>query len=221
MGWHMRTKTKVKLLVIVFIIMAGFNIFLYTFDKIVTPIVMVVADAEMRAKAIEIINTCSIEQYSKDFNYDSIIKVEKDRDGNITMLKADTLQLNKIASQVALESQKRIRELGNVGIKLPIGYILKNNILAYLGPSITIKMQPIGHIETKYSSDFESVGINQTRHKIYVQVRTEVRVILPLRSNNIEVRNEIPISETIIIGKVPDTSINLDLQSAGFKLPNK
>lgn len=221
MGWHMRTKTKVKLLVIVFIIMAGFNIFLYTFDKIVTPIVMVVADAEMRAKAIEIINTCSIEQYSKDFNYDSIIKVEKDRDGNITMLKADTLQLNKIASQVALESQKRIRELGNVGIKLPIGYIFKNNILAYLGPSITIKMQPIGHIETKYSSDFESVGINQTRHKIYVQVRTEVRVILPLRSNNIEVRNEIPISETIIIGKVPDTSINLDLQGAGFKLPNQ
>jgi sporulation protein YunB len=221
MGWHMKTKTKVKLLVIVFIIMAVFNIFLYTFDKIVTPTVMVVADAEMRAKAIEIINTCSIEQYSKDFNYDSIIKVEKDRDGNITMLKADTLQLNKIASQVALESQKRIRELGNVGIKLPIGYILKNNILAYLGPSITIKMQPIGHIETKYSSDFESVGINQTRHKIYVQVRTEVRVILPLRSNNIEVRNEIPISETIIIGKVPDTSINLDLQSAGFKLPNK
>jgi sporulation protein YunB len=220
MGWHMNFRTKVKLLVFIFIIMAALNIFLYAFDKIVTPTVMVVADAEMRAKATEIINSCIIEQYSKDFDYDSIIKVEKDREGNITMLKADTLQMSKIASQVALESQKKIKELGNVGIKLPIGYIFKNNILAYYGPSITIKMQPIGNIETKYSSDFESAGINQTRHKIYVRVRTEVRVIIPTRSNDIEVRNEIPISETIIIGKVPDTSINLDLQNAGTKLPN-
>lgn len=217
----MRFKTKVKFLVIVFITIASFNIFLYSLDRIVTPTVMAVADAEMRAKAMEIINTCIIEQYSKDFNYDSIVRVEKDKDGNITLLKADTLQMNKIASQVSLEAQKRIRDLGNVGISLPIGYIFKNNILAYFGPSITIKMQPIGQIETKYSSDFESAGINQTRHKIYVQVRTEVRVIIPTKSNDIEVRNEIPISETIIIGKVPDTSINLDLQNAGSKLPNQ
>jgi sporulation protein YunB len=217
----MQFRTKVKCLVIIFITIATFNIFLYSLDKIVTPTVMAVADAEMRAKATEIINTCIIEQYSKDFNYDSIIRVDKDKDGNITLLKADTLQMNKIASQVSLEAQKKIKELGNVGVSLPIGYIFKNNILAYLGPSITIKMMPIGQIETKYSSDFESAGINQTRHKIYVQVRTEVRVIIPMKSNDIEVRNEIPISETIIIGKVPDTSINLDLQSAGIKLPNQ
>lgn len=216
----MSFRTKVKLLLIIFIIIAGINIFFYAFDKIVTPTVMAVADAEMRAKAIEIINTCIIEEYSKDFDYDSIIKIEKDQEGNITMLKADTLQMSKIASTVAIESQKKIRELGNLGIKLPTGYIFKNNILAYYGPSITIKMQPIGQIETKYSSDFESAGINQTRHKIYVQVRTDIRVIIPMRNNSIEVRNEIPISETIIIGKVPDTSINLDLNSSGFKIPN-
>lgn len=217
----MKFGTKVKGLIIILVIIMGFNVFIYAFDKIVTPTVMVVADAEMRAKATEIINNCIIEQYSKDFNYDSIIKVEKDKEGNIAMLKADTLQMNKIASQVSLEAQKKMKELGNVGIKLPLGYIFKNNILAYLGPSITIKMQPIGQIETKYSSDFESAGINQTRHKIYVRVRTEVRVIIPTKSNDIEVRNEIPISETIIIGKVPDTSINLDLQNAGTKIPNQ
>jgi sporulation protein YunB len=217
----MKTSTKFKIWSVVLLILTSFIFFIYSFDKVVTPTVLTVADGEMRAKAMEIINTCILEEYSKNFNYDSIIKVEKDNSGNIVMIKADTLKLNQIASSVSLKAQKEIKALGSVGISLPIGYIFKNNILSNLGPSLTIKMQPIGHIQTIYSSEFETAGINQTRHKIYVQMKTNVRVIIPLASNDIEIRNEIPISETIIVGKIPNTSINLDLQRSGFTLPNK
>lgn len=198
--------------------MINLTLFIYIFDKTIMPTVMAVADAEMRAKAIEIVNRAIINEYSNQFNYDQIIKVDKDSEGNIVMLKADTLKMNKIACDVALESQKELKKLGEVGIKIPIGYISRNNILSYYGPSITIKMQPIGHVETKYSSEFESAGINQTRHKIYVKVKTTVRVIIPLKSNDIEVTNEVPIAETIVIGKTPNTAVQLDLDSAGFKL---
>lgn len=200
--------------------MINFTIFTYIFDRTVMPTVMAVADAEMRAKATEIVNTAIINEYSKQFKYDEIIRVDKDSEGNIVMLKADTLKMNKIACDVALESQKELMKLGEIGIKIPIGYITRNNILSYYGPSITIKMQPIGLVETKYSSEFESAGINQTRHKIYVKVKTTVRVIIPLRSNDIEVANEIPIAETIIVGKTPNTAIGLDLNGTGFKLGN-
>lgn len=216
----MKTKNKFKILTFFIIIMTSFIWFIYEFDKIVTPTVLTVADGEMRAKAIEIINTCILEEYNKEFNYEEVIKTEKDKDGNIVLLRANTLKLNHIASKVALNAQKQIKELGNVGIKLPIGYITKNNILSYFGPSITVKMQPIGYIQTTYSSEFESAGINQTRHKIYVQVKTRIKVIIPITSNDIEVQNEIPISETIIVGKIPDTSINLDMQRSGYKAPN-
>lgn len=195
-------------------------IFIYMFDSIVTPTVMAVSEAEMRAKAIEIINKSVLDEFSKQFNYDDIIKIEKNVEGNIVLLKADTLKLNKIACDVAIKSQKELNDLGNVGINLPIGYITRNNILSYLGPSITVKMQPVGHIETKYSSDFESAGINQTRHKIYVKVKTKVRIIIPTRSSDIEVSNEVPIAETIIVGKIPRTALQLDLNDAGFNLRN-
>ena len=198
--------------------MMNLTLFIYIFDKTIMPTVMAVADAEMRAKAIEVVNRAIINEYSNQFNYDEVIRVEKDSAGNIVMLKADTLKMNKIACDVALESQKELMKLGEVGIKVPIGYISRNNILSYYGPSITIKMQPIGHVETKYSSEFESAGINQTRHKIYVKVKTTVRVIIPLKSNDIEVTNEVPIAETIVIGKTPNTAVQLDLDGAGFKL---
>jgi len=195
-------------------------VFIYAFDKIVTPTVISVADAEMRAKSLEIVNKSILDEFTKQFNYDEIIHVEKDRNDNIVMLKADTIKMNKIACDVALSSQKQLRNLGNVGVKVPIGYIFKNNILAYFGPSITIKMQPIGQIETKYVSEFEQAGINQTRHKIYVQVKTRVRVIIPLKSNDIEVNNEVAVAETIIVGKIPDTALNLDLQNSGTRIKN-
>lgn len=179
---------------------------------------MVVAVAEMRAKSMEIITTSILNEYSKQFNYDDIIRVDKDVEGNITMLKADTIKMNKIASDVVLNSQKELKKLGSVGIKIPIGYIFQNNILAQIGPSVTVKMEPIGYIETKYESEFESAGINQTRHKIYVQVSAKAKIIIPTKNDEIEIKSEVPIAETIIVGKIPDTSINLDLNSAGFKL---
>lgn len=199
-------------------VVAFFNIFIYILDKVVTPTVMAVADAEMRAKSMEIINTSILKEYSKQFNYDDIIKVEKDEHGNISMLKADTLKMSKIASDVALNSQKELKALGHIGIKVPIGYIFNNNILANIGPDVSVKMEPIGYIETKYQSEFESAGINQTRHKIYVQVYAKVRIIIPTKKDDIEVKSEVPISETIIVGKTPDTSINLDLNGAGYKI---
>jgi len=211
---------RAKLIILFIFILILFNVFIYAFDKIVTPTVISVADAEMRAKSLEIVNKSILDEFTKQFNYDEIIHVEKDRNDNIVMLKADTIKMNKIACDVALSSQKRLKNLGNVGVKVPMGYIFKNNILAYFGPSITIKMQPIGQIETKYVSEFEQAGINQTRHKIYVQVKTRVRVIIPLKSNDIEVNNEVAVAETIIVGKIPDTALNLDLQNSGTRIKN-
>lgn len=209
----MKKKNYIKYSIMIFasILIISLFIFIYAFDSIVMPTVMIVADSEMRAKATEILNTNILKEYSKNFNYDEIIRVEKDNEGNITMLKADTLKLNTIANEVSLNSQKDIKNLGNVGIKIPMGYVFKNNILANIGPSITVKMQPIGNVEIKYSSAFETAGINQTRHKIYVDVNTRIRTIIPLKSSYLEVKTEIPISETIIVGKVPRTAIDLDL----------
>lgn len=213
-----KKKTKIKLIFTLIILLIGFNVFIYSLDKIITPTVITIANSEMRAKSMEIIQSVILSECSKSFNYDDIIRADKDNDGNITILKADTLKMNKIASDVAVNSQKALKQLGEVGIKLPVGYIMQNNILAQFGPKVSVKMNPIGYIETKYESVFESAGINQTRHKIYVQVYAKLKVIIPMRSDEIEVKGEIPIAETIIVGKTPNTSINLDLNGAGFKL---
>jgi len=210
---NMKIKVKIKIISIIIFICTVLIAFLYYFDEVIVPNIMVICDGEMRAKATDIINKSIIEEYIDQFKYDEIINFEKDLEGNIILLKADTLKMNKIATDVALRVQRDLKEIGQVGIEFPIGYITKNNLLSNLGPNITATMQPVGHVETRYISDFESAGINQTRHKICIEVKAKIKVVLPIGYNEVEVISQLPITETVIVGKIPETSVQLDLNS--------
>ena len=207
----MKSSKKVKFTIVIFLIMTSLITFVYTLDKVIMPTVKLVADAQMRAEVTNTINKTIFEEYSKNFNYNNIIKFDKDNDGNIIMMTADTLKLSEIATLTVLEAQEELELKSQVDIKIPMGYVTKNNILARFGPDVKIRMRPIGHITTRYISEFEDAGINQTRHKIYIETTTKVKMIMAVSSSELEIVNQIPIVETIIVGRVPNTAIQMDL----------
>ena len=207
----MKSSKKLKFTIIIFLIMTFLITSIYTLDKIIMPTVKLVADAQMRAEVTNTINKTIFQEYSRNFNYNDIIKFEKDNDGNIIMMTADTLKLSEIATLTVLKAQEELEKKSQVDIRIPMGYVTKNNILARFGPDVKIRMRPIGHITTRYLSEFEDAGINQTRHKIYIETTTRVKMIMAVSSSELEIVNQIPIVETIIVGRVPSTAIQMDL----------
>ncbi|WP_297711915.1 sporulation protein YunB [Clostridium sp.] len=197
-------------LIIVLIIIIAFNLIIYIFGKRILPVVLNIGEVKIKSEAIKIMNEESVNVYSENFKYDDIINIEKDADGNITMIRSDTVKQNYLASQVVLKCDERLSELEDLGVKIPLGY-LTNNVMFYnMGPKITVKMQQVGNITTSYESEFQSAGINQTRHKIYLNLTTTMRVIVPFNSKEVEVTCQIPVSDTIIVGKIPETAINMN-----------
>ena len=197
-------------LLIVLIISIAFNSIIYIFGKRILPIVLNIGEIKIKSEAVKIMNEESVNVYSESFKYDDIIDIEKDADGNITMIRADTVKQNYLASQVVLKCDERLSELEDLGVKIPLGY-LTNNVMFYnIGPKITVKMQQVGNITTSYESEFESAGINQTRHKIYLNLTTTMRIAVPFNSKEVEVTCQIPVSDTIIVGKIPETAINMN-----------
>lgn len=197
-------------LIIVLIIIIAFNLIIYIFGKRILPVVLNIGEVKIKSEAIKIMNEESVNVYSENFKYDDIINIEKDADGNITMIRSDTVKQNYLASQVVLKCDERLSELEDLGVKIPLGY-LTNNVMFYnMGPKITVKMQQVGNIITSYESEFQSAGINQTRHKIYLNLTTTMRVIVPFNSREVEVTCQIPVSDTIIVGKIPETAINMN-----------
>jgi len=201
-----------KITMIIIAIFLLFNSILYLFDKNIFPAVLSIGEEKLKREATTIINETALEIYSNDFNYNDIIITEKDNEGNITMLRADTVKLNYLASRLVLASNDKINELEEIGLKVPLGYMTKNLIFYSLGPKINIEMTQVGNISSSYESIFESAGINQTRHKIYLNVNMKMKIIVPLKSRDVEIASQIPISETIIVGKIPNTAIELNKQ---------
>lgn len=199
-----------KIIMVIIAIFLLFNSILYIFDKNILPAVLSIGEEKLRREATAIINETALDIYSKDFDYKDMIITEKDNEGNITMLRADTVKLNYLSAKLVLASNNKIGELEEVGLKVPLGYMTKNLVFYNLGPKINVDMTQIGNITSSYESVFESAGINQTRHKIYLNVNMKMKLIVPLKSRDVEIASQIPIAETIIVGKVPNTAIDLN-----------
>lgn len=184
---------------------------IYYLDKTLRPIILAYCDAEARGIALETINETISVEFQNKISYDDIITVKTDKDGNIVMIQANSVELNRIGSQIALSVQKRIRTIDGRNGSIPLGVVFKNDLLSNYGPKIPFKMKPVGFVNTNYRSEFQAAGINQTRHIIYLDIKANVQVIVPFARNNVSIVTSVPISESIIVGKVPDSYANIDM----------
>ncbi|MFL0164277.1 sporulation protein YunB [Candidatus Clostridium helianthi] len=209
MQYYTRRKTHkyISFIVLIIVIIVILNITLVFFDQRVMPSVTEIATIMAKSQTLDIINKKSVDILSKDFKYDEMVKIEKDNQGNIILIQADTGKLNYIAAELSTECNKELSDMKNNAIKVPLGWMSDKSAFYNVGPKISVEIEPIGNISTSYESKFESAGINQTRHKIYLNVTAKIRLRLPLRNQDAEVSTQVPVSDTIIVGKIPNTTL--------------
>ncbi|NFE96375.1 sporulation protein YunB [Clostridium botulinum] len=204
-----RKKRKyIPIIVISIALVIVFNSIVIFLDNKVMPSLDRVAEMTVRTRVLNIINNNSIKLFADEFNYNEMIKIEKDKDGNITLIQADTVKLNYLASKLSIQCNEELQNLEDIKIKIPLGWFTENSIYYNLGPQMAIRVEDVGNINANYESAFESAGINQTRHRIYLNVESKVRVILPFKTNEVEIVTKVPVSDTIIVGKIPETAID-------------
>ncbi|OOP75216.1 sporulation protein YunB [Clostridium beijerinckii] len=209
MQYYTRRKTHkyISFIVLIIVIIVILNITVMFFDQRVMPSVTEIATIMAKSQTLDIINKKSVDILSKDFKYDEMVKIEKDNQGNIILIQADTGKLNYIAAELSTECNKELGDMKNNAIKVPLGWMSDKSAFYNVGPKISVEIEPIGNISTSYESKFESAGINQTRHKIYLNVTAKIRLRLPLRNQDAEVSTQVPVSDTIIVGKIPNTTL--------------
>ena len=203
-------KRGFKPIILVIISMLMFFILsIYIYDKRIYPGVLKLAENSIKAETVESISKTSMDLFDEKFNYDEIIIVDKDNEGNINIIRANTVKLNYLTSELSVRCNEELQQMGKVGVKVPIGWMADNSAFYEFGPDINVKIEPIGNMKVSYESKFESAGINQTRHTIYLNIEARVRMKIPLHSQEQVVTCQIPVSETIIVGKTPNTAIDL------------
>ena len=193
--------------------------FIYV-DNSLRPTITVLAETKALELANRSINKAVAEVVKDEINYSDLINTKLDSQGKITLMQSNTIMMNKIASDVALKIQDELKQVKTTTSYIPIGTALKSPILAKYGPQLKVSIEPIGTVSVDFKTDFESSGINQTRHRIYLEAKTQVKVVIPLTTSTKEVKAQIPICETVIIGDVPNSYVNIPKENVGNVLPN-
>lgn len=83
-------------------------------------------------------------------------------------------------------------------------------LLSGKGPGVPIRISSIGNVETDLRSEFTAQGINQTLHRVYLQVECEISILTPFENITEKITNQVLIAENVIVGKIPNTYYNLN-----------
>ena len=144
------------------------------------------------------------------YTYEDLINVIKDENGNIKMIGTNIISVNEIISDIPIKIQEELEKSENNNFNIKLGSFFGSKIFSGMGPNINIKIQLDGTVETDLKSEFTSQGINQTLHRIYLDVVCKVRILTPVNVISEEIKNQVLLVEGIIAGEIPESYYNLE-----------
>ena len=117
--------------------------------------------------------------------------------------------MNQLSNEISLYIENELNNMEEAYVFIPIGTILGNKLFMNTGPKFKIKLLPTSNFYTEFKSEFISEGINQTVHKIYIQVESSITIITPIINKTASYNNTILVNEVVIVGDVPQSYYNL------------
>ncbi len=168
------------------------------------------AFARAYSMAVETINRAVKQAMGQGVAYEELIDAQMDAQGRVSMLRANTMRMNELASQTALLAERELGSAENQVVEIPLGAALGVSFLSGFGPRLEVQILPVGAVHTSFDTEFETAGINQTRHKIFLNLRATVSLIVPTGSQLVEVTSTVPIAESIIVGEVPESFVDVN-----------
>jgi len=199
-----KRKRKKRLAVLVSALLAVAVIAVCHYAFYMVPLIRRIAEEQARILATTSVGRAAAETVTDAYSYGDLIEVSKDADGNIVLLQANSTLIHVLVRTTASRAQSNLGAAEELNIRVPMGTLTGFTFLSGRGPDVTVKAIPVGVISTQVESEFIAAGINQTLHKIFLRVRADITLILPGFESRVSSTTHIPITESLLVGKVPD-----------------
>lgn len=194
--------------------------FLWTFVFIISLMLFVYIDYQLKASILqlsksrvqlqgtEMVNRIVNEQVVAQVKYQDIVAIYKDKEGKIEMIQPNTVILNRLIANTITRVADSMMQFQNDSVSIPLGQLTGLRIMAAWGPRINVQIIPTSEVHVELLNKFEEAGINQTRHLIYMNITTIMKVAVPYLSDDVAVSSTVPLAETVIVGQVPQNYVN-------------
>ena len=175
---------------------------------VMSPVIITYSEAETRRIIEQAINLAVSNVINRTLSYDSLIDINYNNNSEIQTMSANQYEINSITREIIKEAQIEMQTLGEDGLRLNIGTMTGIPFLIGRGPTIGLRLVPIGAVSSDFVSEFDSVGINMTKHMLYLYINIHVSIVMPIKSYDVYSTNQVMLAESIIVGKVPEVYLN-------------
>ncbi|MBE6866568.1 MAG: sporulation protein YunB [Ruminococcaceae bacterium] len=192
---------KNKLLIFLFM----FTVIFVFIDSRIRPQIITLARYKVQSVVTQAANQAIIEQMEQSpLSYGDLITVQRNENGEITLLSYNALEVNRLKSQITSTVISKVQMMDKADIYIPIGSISNLDMLNNKGPLLHFVITPAAFVETDIESEFETTGINQVNHRIFIVLKISASALIPNYSTDVEFKTRVCVAQTVIVGKVPE-----------------
>ena len=170
------------------------------------PVIRSLAETQVKNATSDLTNDAIAKQIAAgNIAYDRIVYFEKDLNGRITALKTNIGEINRLKTDILNIINDEILALDTSDIGIPLGSLFLPEFFSGKGPVIPVHILSIRNSDAVFASDFSQAGINQTLHRVNMEVSIDVAVLVLGQASSFTITSEVVVAETVIVGEVPDT----------------
>ncbi|MGE7183866.1 sporulation protein YunB [Peribacillus sp. NPDC006672] len=192
---------------------------LWYVDKSIEPVIMNVAEYEIKRIATETIHESVDENISK-IDMNKIITNNEGGKDSSSSYSFNPVIYSELRNNITKDIQNKLgidqgnpfkkgsskindEQYKSVVYYIPLGVVTGNNLLSNYGPEIPVKMSVIGNVESDLKTKLTNAGINNVYYELIVDFDVNIQIVIPSFTKETKVSQEVTVGSLLIEGDVP------------------
>ena len=172
-------------------------------NGIVKPILWRECEAYAKTKLTEVASD-SLAGDTADAYFEDTMRFTYNNEGYVSTYSLNMLNANKIRAFLSKEIIENIKAKNALKLNVSAGTLSGIALFYGKGPKLKVDLNALFGITCDLTSEFTDSGINQTLHRLCLELTANTSVKEPLISETILLKTTVPISETVIVGDIPE-----------------
>lgn len=174
------------------------------------PVVAEIAAAQVRNTMTAVVeNAVTAGLAARQVSYADFVTIQRDEGGAITALTTDMARMNLLRTELTAAILDALEEVDVSDVQVPLGSLFDLEPLWAKGPALKARAMTVGTVRAEFDSQLTSAGVNQTLHRIWMEVDVPMTLLLPGGEVEVALDTRLCVAETVIVGQVPDTYLQV------------
>ncbi len=174
------------------------------------PVVAEIAAAQAQNEMTAVVEgAVTADLAARNVSYGDFVTIQRDGGGAITALTTDMANMNLLRAELTAAILEALEEVDVSDIQVPLGSLFDLEPLWAKGPALKARAMTVGTVRAEFDSQLTSAGVNQTLHRIWLEVDVPIKLLLPGGEVETALHTRLRVAETVIVGQVPDTYLQV------------